>query len=225
MKLIIENVVKSYGKKEVIKNASFEFEKGKIYALLGRNGAGKTTLFDCINSDTGIASGKIYLDDGGVEKKLGVSEIGYVLSTPSVPSFLTAREFIKFFIDVNSSKIVGNKSVDEWLDMVGIIDEDKDRILKDFSLGMKNKIQMLVSFIARPDVLLLDEPLTSFDVVVAEEMKNLLRDLKKENIIIFSTHIMEIAMELCDEIAILSDGKLTKVDKDKELIIEKLKSI
>lgn len=89
----------------------------------------------------------------------------------------------------------------------------RDRLIKDYSHGMKNKMQMLVNFIANPGILLLDEPLTSFDVVVADEMKQLLRHMKTEHIIIFSTHIMELALDLCDEIVILHDGVLNKVDK------------
>lgn len=82
---------------------------------------------------------------------------------------------------------------------------------------MKNKMQMLVNIIASPKVLLLDEPLTSLDVVVAEEMKNILRDLKKDRILILSTHIMELAFDLCDEIVLLSHGKLEEMpEKESE---------
>ena len=102
--------------------------------------------------------------------------------------------------------------------------------MKDYSHGMKNKMQMLINIIAEPPLLLLDEPLTSLDVVVAEEMKELLRQLKKERIIIFSTHIMELALDLCDEIVILNQGKLEEVEKEnlnsaefKDKIIEMLK--
>lgn len=79
---------------------------------------------------------------------------------------------------------------------------------------MKNKMQMLVNMISRPNVLLLDEPLTSLDVVVAEEMKQLLRALKTDRVILFSTHILELALDLCDEIVILNHGELEAVDKE-----------
>ena len=85
--------------------------------------------------------------------------------------------------------------------------------MKDYSHGMKSKMQLLVNFIANPKILLLDEPLTSFDVVVAEEMEQILKNLKKDHILIFSTHIMELALDLCDEIVILSNGELTQIDK------------
>ncbi len=223
MKLILEHIIKSYEEKVVLKGAEFQFEKGKIYALLGRNGSGKTTLFNCINEDIEVNVGKIYLEDAGISRKICAEDVGYVLSTPAVPSFLTAREFIKFFIDINKEKISLLQTVDEYFEIVGIAVEDRDRLLKDYSLGMKNKVQMLVNFIANPKILLLDEPLTSFDVVVADEMKRLLRSIKNEHIIIFSTHIMELALELCDEIVILSGGVLSQVPKNKDIIIETLR--
>ena len=140
--------------------------------------------------------------------------IGYVLSTPTVPEFLTGREFLKFFIDINQKNIQDLKSIDEYFEIINLAEEDRDKLLKDYSHGMKNKMQMLVNIIAKPHILLLDEPLTSLDVVVAEEMKQLLKTLKEDQIIIFSTHIMELALDLCDEIVILNHGKLELVDQE-----------
>ena len=103
--------------------------------------------------------------------------------------------------------------IDDYFDFMKIDEEDRDRLMKDYSHGMKNKMQMLVNFIAQPSILLLDEPLTSFDVVVAEEMKQMLRRIKKDHVIIFSTHIMELALDLCDEIVILNQGTLEEVKR------------
>ncbi|HIR26062.1 MAG TPA: ABC transporter ATP-binding protein, partial [Candidatus Egerieimonas faecigallinarum] len=118
-----------------------------------------------------------------------------------------------FFLDINEKSIQSPKTIDEYFDDVSIAAEDRDKLLKDYSHGMKNKMQMLINMIARPAVLLLDEPLTSLDVVVAEEMKQLLRSLKQERITIFSTHIMDLALDLCDEIVLLNHGELERVDK------------
>ena len=230
MKLIVKNLKKSFEEKEVLKDINFEFEKGKIYGLLGRNGAGKTTFFNCLNEDIDIDTGEFYIEDNNVKRKMEAEDIGYVLSTPNVPEFLTAREFLKFFIDINKKRIVNEKTIDEYFDFMKIKEEDRDKLLKDYSHGMKNKMQMLVNIIAKPNVLLLDEPLTSFDVVVAEEMKQMLKEIKKDHIIIFSTHIMELAIDLCDEIVILNKGILEEIDKNnidnehlKNKIIEALK--
>ena len=230
MKLVVKNLKKSFEKKEVLKDINFEFEKGKIYGLLGRNGAGKTTFFNCLNEDIDINEGEFYIEDNNQKRKMEAEDVGYVLSTPNVPEFLTAREFLKFFIDINKKRIKDLKTIDEYFEFMKIEEQDRDRLLKDYSHGMKNKIQMLVNIIANPNVLLLDEPLTSFDIVVAEEMKQMLREIKQNHIIIFSTHIMELALDLCDEIVILNKGVLEEVDKNnldneqfKNKIIEALK--
>lgn len=214
MKLIIKELKKSFENKEVLKNINFEFEKGKIYGLLGRNGAGKTTLFNCINEDLDIDAGEFCIEDNKVIRKLSSDDIGYVLSTPVVPEFLTGREFLKFFIDINKEKIDQEKPIDEYFELLKIDEDDRDKLMKDYSHGMKNKMQMLINIIANPSIILLDEPLTSFDVVVADEMKKMLKEIKKDHILIFSTHIMELAIDLCDEIVILHNGTLEEIKKE-----------
>ncbi len=230
MKFIIEHLAKRYEQKEVLKDIDFTFQEGKIYGLLGRNGAGKTTLFNCLNRDIKADGGTFSLEENGVRREVASEDIGYVLSTPTVPEFLTGREFLKFFLDINKSSIQNPKSLDEYFAMMSIAPEDRDKLLKDYSHGMKNKMQMLINIIAQPKILLLDEPLTSLDVVVAEEMKQLLRSLKEGRITIFSTHIMDLALDLCDEIVLLSHGELEVVEKSnldnqefKEKIIAALK--
>ncbi len=213
MQLEVSGLTKCFGSKLVLDNIDFIFESGKIYGLIGRNGAGKTTFFNSINKDIDIDSGNVYLDNGYGKNELLTNDIGYVVSTPIVPEFLTAREFLSFFMEVNKGRIDNDKTIDDYFKLVDIEKDDQDKLLKDYSHGMKNKMQILVNIIAHPKVILLDEPLTSLDVVVQDEMKKLLRSLKDEHIIIFSTHILEIAMDLCDEIVILNNKKLELVEK------------
>lgn len=213
MELKLTGIRKKYGNKEVLKDCSFQFEKGKIYGLLGRNGAGKTTLFNCLTDETPPDGGEaVIVEEDGRERGLSTDQIGYVFSTPVLPDFLTGYEFIKFYMDINEGKIDGAKPIDDYFELVKIGREDRHKLIKGYSHGMKNKVQMLMFIIARPPVILLDEPLTSFDVVVALEMKQLLRDIKRDHIIIFSTHILQLATDLCDEIVVLSDGCLQEVD-------------
>lgn len=213
MKFIIEHLSKRFEKKEVLRDIDFTFEEGKIYGLLGRNGAGKTTLFNCLNRDLIADGGSFYLEENGIRRDVKAEDIGYVLSTPTVPEFLTGREFLKFFMDINEASVKDPKPLDAYFDYMSIDPEDRDKLLKDYSHGMKNKMQMLINIIAQSNILLLDEPLTSLDVVVAEEMKQLLRSLKDGRITIFSTHIMDLALDLCDEIVLLSHGELEVVEK------------
>lgn len=231
MRLVLEDIKKSYDEKQVLKGASFTFEKGKIYGLLGRNGAGKTTLFNCISGEIERDSGSIKLiEDEKVHEELDYSKVGYVFSEPVLPEFLTGYEFLKFYIDINKDKIKDLQTIDEYFKLIDIDEEDRYRLIKSYSHGMKNKIQMLCFLITRPPVILLDEPLTSFDVVVALEIKKLLKNIKNDHIIIFSTHILQLATDLCDEIVVLNNGILEEVESDalkspefEEKIIEILK--
>ncbi|MHA7966905.1 ABC transporter ATP-binding protein [Paenibacillus sp. CAU 1782] len=211
MRLIAEKVTKQFNDKQVLKEASFTFEKGKIYGLLGRNGAGKTTLFNCLSRELPMDGGKVLLDDGGVKREADEGDIGYVYSLPLLPDFLTGYEFIKFFMEVNEDKLAMDQTIDGYFDRMSITEEDRHRLIKGYSHGMKNKIQMLLFLITKPLVILLDEPLTSFDVIVALEMKNMLKEMKKDHILIFSTHILQLASDLCDELVILNKGELSAV--------------
>lgn len=231
MKLKLKNISKSFDNKIILDDIDFIFEKGKIYGLLGRNGAGKTTLFNCISEELSLDTGNISLiNDNNLEESLDSSNIGYVYSDPILPDFLTGYEFIKFYIDIHKNKIKDLLTIEEYLDFIKIDENDRHKLIKSYSFGMKNKIQMLCFLITKPDVILLDEPLTSFDVVVALEIKNLLKEIKKDHILVFSTHILQLATDLCDELVILKNGKLTLIDNSvlkssnfEERIIETLK--
>ncbi|GFH41776.1 ABC transporter ATP-binding protein [Lactococcus hodotermopsidis] len=216
MKLILEKINKKFAEKTLFTDASFTFETGKIYGLLGRNGAGKTTLFNCISKNMSLDSGQIALTDetGEAHQDYDNTEIGFIYTQPILPNFMTAVEFVQFFIDINSTRLVTQKTASDYLIAVGIQEIDHNKLLKDFSHGMKNKVQMLISVITETPVLLLDEPLTSFDVIAAHDMKKLILSLKKDTVIIFSTHILQLAQDMCDEIILLHNEKLTAVNPE-----------
>ncbi|WP_231869854.1 ABC transporter ATP-binding protein [Paenibacillus riograndensis] len=214
LQLILDNIRKSFDNKTVLKGIDFTFEQGKIYGLLGRNGAGKTSLFNCLSGETRMDSGGAFLRRNEVSLPLREEEIGYVFSLPILPEFLTGYEFVKFYMDINQDKIQSGRTIDGYFDIIRFEQEDRHRLIKGYSHGMKNKIQMLCFIITRPPLILLDEPLTSFDVVVALEIKKLLREMKQDHIIIFSTHILQLAADLCDELVILNNGVLQEIPAD-----------
>ena len=127
MKLEVIELSKSYGKKEVLKDVNITFEEGKIYGLLGRNGAGKTTFFNSLNEDIEIDSGEFKLD----EEVLNTDDIGYATATPIVPEFLTGKEFLQFFLDINEKRIGKRKSIDDYFELVQLTKEDQDVLLKE----------------------------------------------------------------------------------------------
>lgn len=215
MRLHLDNIVKQFDDKKVLRGAQFSFEKGKIYGLLGRNGAGKTTLFNCLSGEMKMDEGTALLEEDGLARELSEEDVGYVYSLPILPEFLTGSEFIKFFLDVHREKLqMDQQRIDDYFDIMGLSMEDRHRLIKNYSHGMKNKLQMLLFLITKPPVILLDEPLTSFDVIVALEMKKVLREMKSEHILIFSTHILQLATDLCDELVVLNHGQLSSVPSE-----------
>lgn len=212
IKLRLEEISKNFDQQEVLNGINYTFAEGVIYALLGRNGAGKTTLFNIISDEIKADTGYVFIEENEETRKVKPEEVGFLLSEPRVPEFLTGRELIKFYLDVN--KVENKKTIDEYFDMVSLDVHDRDKLMKNYSTGMKNKISLLLHLINSSKIFLLDEPLTSFDVIVAEEMKTLLKSLKNDRVIIFSTHIMELALDLCDRVVVLNNGYLHEIDKE-----------
>lgn len=212
MKLVIENLSKSFDQKEVIKDASYDFEKGTVYALLGRNGAGKTTLFRLITEAIKKDTGEIYIEENGEKTPVSFDDVFMMVAEPDLPKFLTGYEFIRFFIDANRENIKDLKDIDYYLDLVDFDEEDSHRLIQSYSTGMKNKIQMLMFLILKPRIILMDEPLTSLDVVVSLQMKKIIRQIHEDHIMIFSTHILQLAKDICDKIVLLSEKKLSGLD-------------
>ena len=188
-KLVVQDLQKRFGDQEVLRGASFTFEQGKIYGLIGRNGAGKTTFFNCLNEDLTADGGSFHLeDDTGAARPVTADDMGYVLSTPVVPEFLTAREFLQFFLEINRGKIPYPKAPDVYLDYMCIDPADRGKLLKDFSHGMKNKMQMLVNIMADPAVLLLDEITANLDAETEARVLEALRRASEGRTVLSVSH-------------------------------------
>ncbi|QIK69643.1 ABC transporter ATP-binding protein [Erysipelothrix sp. HDW6C] len=212
MKLIIENLNKSFDTKHVLRNVNATFERGKIYALLGRNGSGKTTFFNCVSQEMSSDSGRVYFDETG---PVSDQDFGYVYAMPMLPEFLTGYEFLNFFVDIHKDKGLDRKDINTYFDQIQFNQEDRYKLIKDYSHGMRNKLQMICILILKPTVLFLDEPLTSFDLVASLEMKNLLMDIKNDCIMILSTHILQIARDICDEVVVLQHGEIQALSNER----------
>ena len=133
MKFTVEHLSKSFGEKRVLCDIDFTFEQGKIYGLLGRNGAGKTTLFNCLNGDIKYDAGGFCFETENGVRTPEPEDIGYVLSTPTVPDFMTGREFLKFFLEINEDRIANPKTIDEYFDFMSIEPRDRNKLLKEQS--------------------------------------------------------------------------------------------
>lgn len=228
MRLIIEDLTKKYGDNLVLNDISFSFESGKIYGLLGRNGSGKTTFFNCLDDLIPFEKGNFYIETDDGKKESLEGNIGLVLTNPMLPEFLTGYEFIKTYMEIN--KIDELDAIEDYFKKVSFTKEEQDKLIVEYSMGMKNKLQILMCIISKPKIILLDEPLTSIDVIVAKEIKDIFKSLKKDHIIIFSTHILELATSICNEIVILNnknleliDSKIIKSSSFEDKIVEILK--
>lgn len=153
------------------------------------------------------------MEDGGERRPLTSSDVFMMVAEPELPEFLTGYEFLKFFIEANIDRVPDPLPIEDYLDQVSLDRADALRLIQDYSTGMKNKLQMLMFLILRPKIILMDEPLTSLDVVVQLEMKKIIRSIKEDHIIIFSTHILQLAQDLCDRIILLHGKNLHDVEE------------
>lgn len=209
MRLELEKLTKTFENQLVLDQVSASFEKGKIYGLVGRNGSGKTTLFNCISQDLRFDSGRIYIQEAGNQHDCEALDVGYVYTTPHLPNFMTAPEFLYYFRKMNQKNLRNpQKSIAEYLDEVGILQGDRSLLMSEYSHGMKNKIQLSLALMTAPKIILLDEPLVNLDPVAVKHIKKLILEIKKDSVIIFSTHILQLAQELCDELYLLHNKKL-----------------
>ena len=217
MRLEIQGLRKSFEKDEVLRGVDFTFEEGKIYGLLGRNGAGKTTFFRCLIRDLPFEAGEFTLWRAERGEKLLSDEVAFVTSEPAVPEFLTGYEFLKYFVDANHPGLgreERERLLQDYFESLSIAERDRHKLLNEYSHGMKNKLLMLANLLLERPILLLDEPLTSVDVVAAEEIKVVLRQFKEQQITILSTHLLDLALDLCDEIVLLQNGKIQALPRE-----------
>jgi len=221
-----ENLTKKYGDFVAVNSLNLNVKKGKIFGFLGPNGAGKTTTILMLLGIIKPTSGKAYINDIDVwENPVEVKRItGYLPTEPGLYQTMTARDNLLFF-----SKLYGipkNESeerVRELLELVGLEDVAKKKV-GEFSTGMKKRLAIAQALINDPEVLFLDEPTSGLDPTGVIEMRNLIRNLKKEGkTIFFSSHILSEVEEVCDTFGIISKGKLLAVGSKEELKRELMK--
>ena len=128
MQLKLSSVSKKFDHKIILDQASFTFKKGKIYGLLGRNGAGKTTLFNCIARNLTLDSGNIQFVEGEEVLDYDNTDIGFTQTYPQLPAFMTAYEFVRFYMDIHKDKLKDARRPEDWLLLVGIDFEDQHRL-------------------------------------------------------------------------------------------------
>ena len=194
----IENLSKSFGVKKVLKNINIEFEKGKVYGIVGENGAGKSTLFNCIAGMENF-EGKIKSDFDLLKNHLG-----YLMTDPYFFPKITGREYLQLCC------IARNKP-DIKFDQKNIFGLPLDEYALNYSTGMKKKLALTAILLQENDVFILDEPFNGVDIQSNMIITGVIHQLKKlGKTILISSHIFSTLDETCDEIHLLNEGTFIK---------------
>ena len=206
-----QDVSKTYGATQALKNLNLSIQEGQIVGLIGHNGAGKSTTIKSLVSVINPTAGKILVDGLDLaSNRLRIKQkIGYVADSPDLFLRLTAQEFW----DLVAASYGLNKQDYEnrLVDLLHLFDFASHRyeVIETFSHGMRQKVFVIGALLSDPDIWVLDEPMTGLDPQAAFDLKQLMRaHSDKGKTVLFSTHVLEVAEQLCDRLAILKKGEL-----------------
>ena len=207
----VKNVSKSLRKNSILENVNFNLEKGKIYGLVGANGSGKSTLLKII---LGLykSKGKVYINGYDVKKnfKEAISKVSGVVDYVSLYEFLNAKENLRYFAYLYEVPV---KRVDEVLDIVKLDGNDR-KLVRYYSLGMKQKLGIAISLLKDPDILILDEPANGLDPKSISELRSTLKGFKDKTIII-SSHLISEIEKLSSDILFINKKTVSRITNDK----------
>lgn len=216
----LSNVVKSYGRQTAVQSLDLEVEKGELFGFLGPNGAGKTTTIKMMTGLLEPTGGYIELNGVNIWKDPieAKKQIAYVPDHPNLYPKLTGRDYLEFVASVyHVSAEEYEKRAPELLDTFSLTDR-QDELIESYSHGMKQKIAICGALIHHPKILFLDEPTVGLDPRSARNLRNLLQKKCNEGMTVFlTTHILEIAEQMCNRIGIISDGHVIALGTMDEL--------
>lgn len=203
-KLVTENISKRFKNQDVLKHINITLENNEVYGLLGINGAGKTTLMKIICGILQQDSGEIKLDNRPMTRN-DLYKVGSLIETPATYNHLSAQDNLKI-VCLNES--VDFSEINSVLSLVNL-NVDKKKKVKDFSLGMKQRLGIAMALIKKPEILVLDEPSNGLDPYGIQELRELLKLLTEQGTsIIISSHILSEIQVLADHIGIIHEGEL-----------------
>lgn len=204
--LQVSKLQKKYGNHEVVQNMDFHINQGECVALLGPNGAGKTTIIKMILDINKLTSGQILINGKSHEQMRQF--VGYLPQHPTFYPWMTGIELLKFMGGLsNIEKKVLEQRINELLDLVGLSGVE-NQLIGTYSGGMKQRLGIAQALIHQPRLLIMDEPVSALDPLGRRDVLELLKVIKQKSTILFSTHILHDAEELCDKMLIINQGQL-----------------
>ncbi|HEP3872224.1 TPA: lantibiotic protection ABC transporter ATP-binding protein [Streptococcus pyogenes] len=202
--LKIQNLKKSYGKRTILNNVNMNIPKGKVYALIGPNGAGKSTIMKILTGLVSKTSGSIIFE-GREWSRRDLRKIGSIIEEPPLYKNLSAYDNMKV---VTTMLGVSESAILPLLNKVGLGNIDKKPV-KQFSLGMKQRLGIAISLINSPKLLILDEPTNGLDPIGIQELREIIESFKSEGMtIMISSHILSEVEHLADFIGFIYEGKI-----------------
>ena len=211
---------KSYNKKKVIEDLSFELQSGEIMGLIGQNGSGKTTIFKTILGLVKKESGEIKINGKSIDGKSKdyLNSIGTIIEYPTFYESLTARQNLMLISSLYDEVNLSKEDLLNYLHLVGL-DNSVDCKVSSFSLGMKQRLGLAQALIHQPTILLLDEPFNGLDPIGIKEFRDLLIELSKKGVgIVISSHSLEELNKLVDTVTIINQGKVIFQGKKTEFL-------
>ncbi|NCB33162.1 MAG: ABC transporter ATP-binding protein [Erysipelotrichia bacterium] len=219
--LNVENLHKSFDKKEILKGLSFNVADGEIFGFIGHNGAGKTTTLRCCVGILDYESGTIEMNGTDLAKDpvLCKKQLAYIPDNPDLYENLTCIQYLNFIADVYELSTEGRlNKINDLAKEMEIYDRLGDQI-KTLSHGMKQKIAVISAFMHDPKLLILDEPFVGLDPKSTYVLKQKMKQLCDSGAsVFFSSHVLEVVENLCDHIAILKDGQIIRQGTTAEIV-------
>lgn len=215
----VQDLVKRYGGYLAVDHLSFSAEKGQIYGFLGPNGAGKSTTMNIMTGCLAPTSGAVIVDgmDLQQEPEKVKQRIGYLPELPPLYPEMTVREYLTFAAKLKKvPRLEQLQQVVQAMSKTGLL-EEQDHLIRTLSKGYRQRVGLAATLLGNPDVVILDEPTVGLDPRQILEIRDLIRSLREEHVVILSSHILSEVSAVCDYIFILSHGKLVASDTPENL--------
>ena len=206
----VKHLTKKYGTHLAVDDLSFTIEKGRIYGFLGPNGAGKSTTMNIMTGYIGATSGEVIINGHNIleEPEKAKKCIGYLPEIPPLYHDMTVSEYLHFAAELKKiSKAKRDAQVTKVMDLIKL-NHMKDRLIRNLSKGYRQRTGLAAAILDFPDIIILDEPTVGLDPNQIIEIRELIRTLAKDHTVILSSHILAEVQEICDDILIISKGKL-----------------